>query len=683
MNKTYGVNMADKHLVVGSIEVLGDMSGSGIKTIQQKITAIEQKQAFTPASVDYWSELASDGVITPIEKKTIKQQFEEINSIHSQLEQQAALQDKTSEEVWINYNDTFYALQNYLYTTLKLFDDMTVSSPVADRDLFNEYFSTYYSNQSAAQILLTQGEPGRVRNLTNLNEYGIDGEVAVYRNWFYIYNAKTAKWNAVPNTEFLGALNVEPINCNRNQYFLASESFKASKSVIGINGKAIAILNKIFKAPFNFNKGSIYVWKGNTWKEDSDRNSYRYLVATNDIITQGGEISPNLQDAITSVSGTTGYLGMFASDPENVPFNSYYVYIGENTDTRENGTIYIYKHDGWKALDPNNPDTYSYYMKVLKDCLGSTDVQTGAFSSLFANTLAANTAFITALFTEQLTLLQNGFIQSQGHKPGTGFKIQANGHAEFNDVTLGGGSIAGMTTGGSEDTSIALHSGNWSDPNSANGFGILKNGDAYFNNGKFRGDLVAKSLAVENEITVGENFKLDKNGTLTTKKGNFEDVNVSGIGWFTKLGFLNQKAGNQVSNVKVLNKTNSSTREYFILQIAFTDSTVRLKFESPSISYGGKYTRTKYGVFIQKNRKTGYTWGQQAESITGVETGDPISIQFDTTVNTDDYFYVEVYCETTFNDGSMPSPEPTDVKISLMTETTNLLAGSFFNIIKE
>ena len=521
--------MADTHLVVGSLEVLGDMSGNGIKTIQQKITAIEQKQAFTPDPVDYWSELISDGVITPIEKKTIKQQFEEINSIHSQLEQQAALQDKSSEEVWINYNDTFYALQNYLYTTLKLFDDMTVSSPVADRDLFNEYFSTYYSNQSAAQILLTQGEPGRVRNLTNLNEYGTDGEVAVYRNWFYIYNAKTAKWNAVPNTEFLGALNVEPINCNRNQYFLASESFKASKSVIGINRKAIAILNKIFKASFYFKKGSIYVWKGNTWKEDSDRNSYRYLVATNDIITQGGEISPNLQEAITSVSGTTGYLGMFVSDPENVPFNSYYVYIGENTDTRENGTIYIYKHDGWKALDPNNPDTYSYYMKVLKDCLGSTDVQTGAFSSLFANTLASNTAFITALFTEQLTLLQNGFIQSQGYKPGTGFKIQANGHAEFNDITLGtsvkaplagtatnvsGGSIADMTTGGSEDTSIALHSGNWRDPNSANGFGILKNGDAYFNNGKFRGDLVAKSLAVENEITVGENFRLNENGIL-------------------------------------------------------------------------------------------------------------------------------------------------------------------------
>lgn len=319
MNKTYGVNMADTHLVVGSLEVLGDMSGNGIKTIQQKITAIEQKQAFTPDPVDYWSELISDGVITPIEKKTIKQQFEEINSIHSQLEQQAALQDKTSEEVWINYDDTFYALQNYLYTTLKLFDDMTVSSPVADRDLFNEYFSTYYSNQSAAQILLTQGEPGRVRNLTNLNEYGTDGEVAVYRNWFYIYNAKTAKWTAVPNTEFLGPLNVEPTNCTKNQYFLASETFKASKMVIGINKKPIAILNKIFKVPFNFTKGNIYVWKGSTWEEDSDRNSYRYLVATNDIITQGGEISPNLQNAITSVSGTTGYLGMFASDPENVP----------------------------------------------------------------------------------------------------------------------------------------------------------------------------------------------------------------------------------------------------------------------------------------------------------------------------------------------------------------------------
>lgn len=54
-------NHADEHAVYGSIEVLGDITGSGIQTIRKNIDALSKSVSTTAAKQDnYWKSLADD-----------------------------------------------------------------------------------------------------------------------------------------------------------------------------------------------------------------------------------------------------------------------------------------------------------------------------------------------------------------------------------------------------------------------------------------------------------------------------------------------------------------------------------------------------------------------------------------------------------------------------------------------
>lgn len=437
MSTTYEVNMADKHIVVKSIEVIDEITGKSVNQIKQQITALQESNSFSIPPVDYWSQLADDGLITPVEKKTIKSELANAKAVHDALALQAAEQEKTGEARWIAYDNCYYALDNYLKDVLHMFDDMNQNTAIEDRDQFNSYFSTYYSLESDAQTLLTQGEPGRIRQLTSLQETGTAGEVAMYNNWFYKY---TTKWESVPKDEFLGAKERAPAEAATGQYFLAKGAVIFKEFYIGAANKIISAANKKLVVMERGVAGTIYVYDGEKWNPDNDINSYRYLVATNDLITNNYPISENLSNAIKQESGVNGYLGMFTADPDitTIKFNSYYVYIGETTDTRKNGNIYMYKKTGWIELDPEDADNYSFYMHTLQDTLSNNQVQVGAFSGLFAGYIAANNAFIEKLGTSSIKLKTGGYIKSEEYDNGIeGFKAKSDGDiqsANYNET---------------------------------------------------------------------------------------------------------------------------------------------------------------------------------------------------------------------------------------------------------
>lgn len=425
-SKTYAVNMADKHVTVRSLEVIDGLTGKSVRVIKQQLDALQETNQFQAPKVDYWSQLSDDGLITPVEKKTIKSELANIRAVYIQLETQAQVQSKTEEIRWINYDNVYHALENYLRDVLHIFDDMNVSTAIEDRDQFNEYFAVYYSLESDAQTLLTQGEPGRIRHLTSLYESGLPGEVAVYNNWFYIYNTK---WESVPKDDFLGSRDRAPKDPVTNQYFLAKGHAILKELYIGAAGKIVSVAGKKLAVMERGIPGTIYVWDGEQWQPDNDINSYRYMVATNDLIINNYPISEALSTAIQGEAGTNGYLGMFTTDPEitQIKFNSYYVYIGDNTDQRKKGNIYIYRKTGWEELKPEAKN-YSYYMFTLNDTLQNNDLPVSAFAGLFAGFIAANNAFIEQLGSKFITLKTGGHIKSEEYDEGEeGFIMKSDG----------------------------------------------------------------------------------------------------------------------------------------------------------------------------------------------------------------------------------------------------------------
>lgn len=75
-------NMAEKELVVGSLVVLQDIDSAGYNKVKQNVEALRNSvQNIGSKQEDYWSSLSADGVISSIEKKQLKKEFEGIDRL--------------------------------------------------------------------------------------------------------------------------------------------------------------------------------------------------------------------------------------------------------------------------------------------------------------------------------------------------------------------------------------------------------------------------------------------------------------------------------------------------------------------------------------------------------------------------------------------------------------------------
>lgn len=151
-------NLADKELVVGSIKVLGSMSGGGTEKVRENIEMLQNTVKTQAAKTEnYWESLTKDGIISPIEKKQLKKEYEGIDQTHTVLLQQAEAKGIDMSKEVIEYDTAFEELKNYLFVQLQLFQKMTEPTTIESAEVFNSYYSTYFNKLQNAQARVTIG----------------------------------------------------------------------------------------------------------------------------------------------------------------------------------------------------------------------------------------------------------------------------------------------------------------------------------------------------------------------------------------------------------------------------------------------------------------------------------------------------------------------------------------------
>lgn len=476
------INNADSHMTLQSLTVIKDIKSKGFKTIKTELESVKKStQQFAKKQNEFWNNISSDGIVAVNEKTLLKKEWQQIDQTHTailKLAQEGNLED--SEDVKF-YDEKYNALYEYLFSTLKLFDDMSKTTNIANRDKFNSFFADYYEAETEIQTKLAIGmvDVQGMRILDNLGVIGLKDEIAIYLGKLYQY--VNNEWVLIPSDGYLGIKDNCPTGAI-GQFFLAgdSEFYYPIKIKIGesflqtTDGRFILATKKV-------EKGFIYAFTETGWVKIIDKNDYRYIIAINDLITLGESLSDNLQGIFDAINGrlddaesslkdkieyVPSYLGMFEADPKDAKEGDWYVYNGVETTERNKGKVYLYQMNtegtalSWVKLTPADTNNSKYFMAALNDILASMDAEPGYFSEVFCNAFFANAASISALQTKTISLSSGGMIKSNDEiyeQYKTGMCISSNGNADFNGNTHIGGSLS--VDGDTYITGAALFTG--------------------------------------------------------------------------------------------------------------------------------------------------------------------------------------------------------------------------------
>lgn len=471
------INNADSHMTLQSLTVIKDIKSKGLKTIKTELESVKKStQQFAKKQNEFWNNISSDGIIAVNEKTLLKKEWQQIDQTHTailKLAQEGNLED--SEDVKF-YDEKYNALYEYLFSTLKLFDDMSKTTNIANRDKFNSFFADYYEAETEIQTKLAIGmvDVQGMRILDNLGVIGLKDEIAIYLGKLYQY--VNNEWVLIPSDGYLGIKDKCPAGAI-GQFFLAGDSdfYYPIKIKIGesflqtTDGRFILATKKV-------EKGFIYAFTETGWVKIIDKNDYRYIIAINDLITLGESLSDNLQGIFDAINGriddaesslqnkieyVPSYLGMFEADPKDAKEGDWYVYNGVETTERNKGKVYLYQMNtagtalSWVKLTPSDTNNSKYFMAALKDILASMDAEPGYFSEVFCNAFFANSASISALQTQTIRLSDGGMIKSNDEtyeQYKSGMCISSDGNADFNGNTHIGGNLTvdGVTTLGND-----------------------------------------------------------------------------------------------------------------------------------------------------------------------------------------------------------------------------------------
>lgn len=278
-----------------------------------------------------------------------------------------------------------------------------------------------------------------IRTLISLTETGVDKEVALYNGWFYKY--VDSKWQPVAREDYLGTLDYFPdvTDSTTAQFFLYTGTAKTLQYYLTTTKGYLTTTKGKILVNVSAEPNYIYYFD-EQWRKVRDRNDYRYLIATNDLLANNGEISPNLDKNVQdradtaeknanaytdkaeknakdyAVAVTPKFLGTLISEtdiPSTPSINNYFLWNGDDVTTYVKGTLYKWTGSEWSALSKDDSDAYTYYMTALQglEDTGST-TQVGAFMSVFCQTLVAQQAFIENLQTQQFKI-NNTWIQTE------------------------------------------------------------------------------------------------------------------------------------------------------------------------------------------------------------------------------------------------------------------------------
>ncbi len=443
-------NYAGDHVVMGSLEVLGDIKGGNIKQIRRSIELIQQQaEVINRTQERYWEELSSDSMITPLEKQQLLKEIKSIQQSYTAIYAQALSIGQESSEYVQDYIATYNDLYSYLYTVLHLFDDMTTVTNIENRQTFNQKFYNYYYSESFVLVALSKGllDSVSIRVLDSLLDEGEEGDVGIYHGALYQY--VNGAWKNVSTGNYKGALSTLPLT-EQDAFFLASDNFVVANE-LWVNGQQLQVndgngLDALVISRL-FRKGYIYYCQDGGWFEQSDKTNYMYVAAFADVLNITGELPQIFQDAIDDLqqqidnNRVPKYRGPSATNPADPVEGDYFVYSGTTTVTRRNSDIYQYQNGEWVRLDPLQSQNSTFYMQALDDILQLNNANDGYFAALFAQALFANNAFLYALSTKILTLRTGGYIQSENWNSETdGFRLDYEGNIDANGNTHIGGS---------------------------------------------------------------------------------------------------------------------------------------------------------------------------------------------------------------------------------------------------
>ena len=335
--------------------------------------------------------------------------------------------------------------------------------------------------------------------------------------------------------------------------------------------------------------------------------------------TYGGLTFSN--SCTVTASDTARYLNAVSSlsgIPANPALGDYFTWTGDNTASAlvYGGTFrktYVYRYVGnaggeyrWSedTRIEHNADALSDILAMNTESAAATN----SYALTFLNRLVANTIFVNNLLVKfaDIQRLQSGEITVK---------------TATNATNATDGTISGMTTGGASDTAIAIHSSDWTGKDSTSGFGILKNGDAYFNNGSFRGTLESESgyfkgdVIFAGSIASGPLYLDEQNPT------NIESQFVANAGDSTQ-AFFDQIKNSSVATLlngtfdfRERTDTTSTTYAFSHIQIVFETNGygVRVYFLDSKLNrikhhwiFQGREVTTEISQYIGMNTKGTY-----------------------------------------------------------------------------
>lgn len=445
--KSYENNMADQDVIVHSLRVLSDIKNPALTQLKRDINSIKNSAISIATRTDkFWQALSEDDVITPLEKKIIKREMENIANSYTALYTQAVAEHYETAEFFTDYMATYNALRNYLYYTIKLFDNMEENTEV-DRDEFNEFFSDYYYSENFAIVSMTVGVIANIgfKVLTSLEDEGEEGEIGLYLGALYQYIDD--EWKIINRELYFGKSAVLPPEM-QGRYFLCTADVLLD-DYFYVNDDPLELNGEILKVYTQYNNGIIYVFEDNTWLRKEPDEDYRYLVAIGDYYSIKNALPEIMKEEVISItrnSNGTDYYGPLTVPPQNPNEGDFFLYIGETSAGEDPEWIkyelYIYRNGDWERLDEDEFQNRDYFMRALQDILTNAPATTGYFSTAFCNAFFANQASINALSTKVIYLDVGGVIRSKENEYSPyehGLMIDAEGNIDANENTHIGG----------------------------------------------------------------------------------------------------------------------------------------------------------------------------------------------------------------------------------------------------
>ena len=444
--KSYENNMADQDVIVHSLRVLSEIKNPALSQLKRDVDIVQKNATALSQKQDkYWTDLASDGVITPIEKKIVLREMENIANSYTALYTQAVSEHYDTAPFFTDYMATYNALRNYLYYTLHLFDNMDAQTEV-DREEFNNYFSAYYYSENFAIVSMTVGVITDLgfKILESLEDEGEEGEVGIYRGILYQYT--DGEWKIINKELYYGKSDVLP-PAMEGRYFLCTAN-TLLYDVLYVNDDPLELNGEMLEVGGSYEQGIIYVYENNHWQRKEPDEDYRYIVAMGDYYSVKQTIPEIIKSEVADIAREateTNYYGPLLVPPVNPQENDYFLYKGETSgETPEPrwvfASLYMFKNNDWVRLDESLAQNQKYYMEALQDILTITKSTTGYFSTIFCNAFFANDAAMNSLSLRVIYLQQDGVIRSINYEAGEeGFLLDADGNIDaMGDTHIGG-----------------------------------------------------------------------------------------------------------------------------------------------------------------------------------------------------------------------------------------------------